>query len=104
MAKALSDALRFCLGLGFGIDGVKGPVVEIESVGAFAWRGFYYTSFIIDPKEAMIVISMAQLHPTGGLALDAKVRVLAYQALTDWHEGIAGAAIRALMGLRPWPT
>jgi hypothetical protein len=52
-------------------------------VGSFQWGGFYYTSFIVDPKEDMIVISMAQLHPTGGLALDAKVKVLAYQALTD---------------------
>jgi CubicO group peptidase (beta-lactamase class C family) len=70
-------------GIGFGIDGVKGPLPELGSAGAFSWGGFYYTSFIVDPKEDMIVISMAQLHPTGGLALDAKVKVLAYQALTD---------------------
>ncbi len=70
-------------GLGFGIEGAKGPLPELGSVGSFQWGGFYYTSFIVDPKEDMIVISMAQLHPTGGLALDAKVKVLAYQALTD---------------------
>ena len=70
-------------GLGLGVDGVKGPLAEIESVGTFAWGGFYSTSFIIDPKEDMIVISMAQLHPTGGLALEATVQALAYEALSD---------------------
>jgi CubicO group peptidase (beta-lactamase class C family) len=70
-------------GLGFGIDGVKEPLKELGSPGSFQWGGFYYTSFVVDPKEDMVVISMAQLHPTGGLALDAQVKVLAYQALTD---------------------
>jgi CubicO group peptidase (beta-lactamase class C family) len=70
-------------GLGFGIDGEKGPMPEIGSAGAYNWGGFFYTAFFIDPKEDMIVISMAQLHPTGGLNLDAEVKVLAYQSLTD---------------------
>jgi CubicO group peptidase (beta-lactamase class C family) len=70
-------------GLGFGVDGAKLPLPEIGSVGSFNWGGFFYTSFVVDPKEDMIVISMAQLHPAGGLTLDAKVKVLAYQALTD---------------------
>jgi CubicO group peptidase (beta-lactamase class C family) len=70
-------------GLGFGVDGVKAPLAEIGSAGEFSWGGFYYTSFVVDPKEDMIVISMAQLHPTGGLALDAEVKVLAYQAISD---------------------
>ncbi|HEY4989471.1 MAG TPA: hypothetical protein VII09_06670, partial [Opitutaceae bacterium] len=69
-------------GLGFGVDG-KAPMPEIGSPGAFSWGGFYYTSFIIDPKEDMVVISMMQLHPTGGLALDAEIKILAYQALVD---------------------
>jgi CubicO group peptidase (beta-lactamase class C family) len=70
-------------GLGFGVDGTKEPLAEIGSNGSLHWGGFYYTEFVADPKEDMIVISMAQLHPTGGLALDAEVKVLAYQALTD---------------------
>jgi CubicO group peptidase (beta-lactamase class C family) len=70
-------------GLGFGIDGAKAPLPELGTAGSFQWGGFYYTSFVVDPKEDMIVISMAQLHPTGGLNLDGKVKVLAYQALTD---------------------
>ena len=70
-------------GLGFGIDGAKGPLKELGSTGSFNWGGFYYTSFNIDPREDMIIISMAQLHPTGDVSLEAEVGVLAYEALTD---------------------
>jgi CubicO group peptidase (beta-lactamase class C family) len=70
-------------GLGFGIDGVKAPLPELGTAGSFQWGGFYYTAFVVDPKEDLIVISMAQLHPSGDLKLDAEVKVLAYQALTD---------------------
>lgn len=70
-------------GLGFGIDGVKKPLSELGSVGAYDWGGFFYTAFSIDPKEQMIVVFMAQLHPTGDLALDRQVHELAYQAIND---------------------
>ena len=70
-------------GLGFGIDGSKGPLQELGSVGSFDWGGFFYTTFSIDPKEQMIVIFMAQLHPTGDLTLDKQVHELAYQAIND---------------------
>ncbi len=70
-------------GLGFGVDGVKEPLSELGSVGEFNWGGFFYTGFNIDPKEQMIIIFMAQLHPTGELRLDREVDVLAYQAIND---------------------
>jgi len=70
-------------GLGFGIDGIKEPLSELGSTGAYGWGGFYYTTFSIDPKEQMIVIFMAQLHPTGDLTLDRQVHELAYQAIND---------------------
>jgi CubicO group peptidase (beta-lactamase class C family) len=70
-------------GLGFGIDGVKTPLQELGSSGAFGWGGFFYTAFSIDPKEEMIVIFMGQLHPTGDLELDKQVHELAYQAIVD---------------------
>jgi CubicO group peptidase (beta-lactamase class C family) len=70
-------------GFGFGVEGVKGPLPELGSPGEYNWGGFFYTGFTIDPKEQMIVIFMAQLHPTGGLALDREVNVLAYQAIVD---------------------
>jgi CubicO group peptidase (beta-lactamase class C family) len=70
-------------GLGFGVDGVKAPLTELGSVGSYNWGGFFYTGFSIDPKEQMIVIFMAQLHPTGDLTLDRQVHELAYQAISD---------------------
>jgi CubicO group peptidase (beta-lactamase class C family) len=77
----ISDEQAF--GLGFGIDGVKTPLKELSSPGTFAWGGFFYTAFTVDPKEDMIVIFMGQLHPTGGLTLDRQVHALAYQAIVD---------------------
>jgi len=73
----------FGFGLGFGIDGAKGPLEELGSVGSYAWGGFFYTGFVIDPKEQMIVIFMAQLHPTGNVEIDKVVTTLAYQALLE---------------------
>ena len=70
-------------GIGFGVDGAKGPLQEIGSDGALGWGGFFYTLFKIDPKEQMIVIFMGQLHPTGDLTLDREVHALAYQAIND---------------------
>ena len=70
-------------GLGFGIDGVKTPLSELGSPGEYNWGGFFYTTFNIDPKEDMITVFMAQLHPTGGLTLDHMLQVLAYQAIID---------------------
>ena len=70
-------------GLGFGIDGVKAPLSELGSIGSYNWGGFFYTGFSIDPKEQMIVVFMAQLHPTGDLTLDRQVHELAYQAIND---------------------
>jgi CubicO group peptidase (beta-lactamase class C family) len=70
-------------GMGFGVDGAKGPLQEIGSEGSLGWGGFFYTLFKIDPKEQMIVIFMGQLHPTGDLTLDREVLALAYQAIND---------------------
>jgi CubicO group peptidase (beta-lactamase class C family) len=70
-------------GIGFGVDGAKGPLQEIGSDGALGWGGFFYTLFKIDPKEQMIIIFMGQLHPTGDLTLDREALALAYQAIND---------------------
>lgn len=70
-------------GLGFGVNGVKSPLTELGSPGEYFWGGFFYTDFTIDPKEQMITIFMAQLHPTGDLSLNRQFQVLAYQALID---------------------
>lgn len=70
-------------GLGFGIEGIKSPLKELGSPGEYNWGGFYYTAFSIDPKEQMIVIFMAQLHPTGGLDLDRQIDALAHAAIIE---------------------
>ena len=71
------------VGIGLGISGAKGPLDELGSIGDLGWGGFFYTTFSIDKKEDMIVVFMAQLHPTGGLRLDREVEILAEQAIKD---------------------
>jgi len=77
----VSSELDF--GLGFGIDGVKTPLLELGSPGQYGWGGFFYTKFVIDPKEQMIVVFMGQLHPAGDLSLDRQVMALAEQAIIE---------------------
>jgi len=71
----------FGYGLGFGVTSDPKFLKELGSVGSYYWGGFYYTSFVIDPKEDMVAIFMAQLHPTGGLNVDSKAIMLPYQAV-----------------------
>jgi CubicO group peptidase (beta-lactamase class C family) len=52
-------------------------------VGSYNWGGFYYTTFVIDPKEDLIAIFLGQMNPSGGLNLDSKAMMLAYQAIKD---------------------
>ncbi|HSB16266.1 MAG TPA: serine hydrolase domain-containing protein [Bryobacteraceae bacterium] len=70
-------------GLGFGVSGGKVPMDELGSPGLYGWGGFYYTVFFIDPKEQLVGVFMAQLHPTGGLNLDGTFQVLASQAVVE---------------------
>jgi CubicO group peptidase (beta-lactamase class C family) len=74
---------EFGYGLGFGDTSEPKQLRELGSVGTYYWGGFYYTTFVIDPKEDLIAIFMGQLHPTGGLNLDSKAIRLAYQAIQD---------------------
>ncbi|HYK89888.1 MAG TPA: serine hydrolase domain-containing protein [Acidobacteriota bacterium] len=73
----------FGFGLGFGISGTKAPLDELGSPGKFGWGGFFYTQFFVDPKENMIGIFMAQLHPDGDLNLQRLFETLCYQAIVD---------------------
>ena len=73
----------FGYGLGFGTTSEPRFLHELGSVGSYYWGGFYYTSFVIDPKEDLVAVFMGQLHPTGGLNLDSKAIELAYQAIKD---------------------
>lgn len=71
------------IGFGFGIEGVKGPLANAGSPGQFGWGGFFYTEFMVDPKEQLLVIFMAQLHPPGDLQLQRQVMTLAQAAIVD---------------------
>lgn len=75
--------IDFGFGLGFGVVRDESDLNEIGSVGTFSWGGFFYTNFFIDPQEQMIGIFMCQLHPSGGLDLGGKIRILCYQAIAD---------------------
>jgi CubicO group peptidase (beta-lactamase class C family) len=70
-------------GLGFGTKSEPKQLTELGSVGSYYWGGFYYTTFVIDPKEDLIAIFMGQMNPSGGLNLDSKAITLAYQAIKD---------------------
>ena len=70
-------------GLGFGVNSEPRYLTELGSVGGFYWGGFYYTDFVIDPKEDMIAVVMAQLHPTGDINVNARVIRLAYSAIKE---------------------
>jgi CubicO group peptidase (beta-lactamase class C family) len=69
-------------GLGFGVNSDPNKLTELGSLGSYYWSGFYFTRFVIDPKEDLITIFMSQLYPWGGLKLDVEVQTLAYQAIT----------------------
>ncbi len=73
----------FGFGLGFSVVRDGSDLNEVGSVGTFGWGGFFFTSFFIDPQEQMIGIFMCQLHPSGGLDLGEKIRILCYQAIAD---------------------
>ncbi len=70
-------------GLGFGVNGAKAPLEEVGSPGSFGWGGFFYTEFVIDPKEELIAVFMAQLHPTGDLNINQIFEALAFQSIVD---------------------
>jgi CubicO group peptidase (beta-lactamase class C family) len=70
-------------GLGLGVYNEPQQLKELGSVGSYYWGGFYYTSFVIDPKEDLIAIFMGQLNPAEGLNLASTAITLAYQAIED---------------------
>ena len=68
-------------GLGFWVNGDLGFYGELGTEGAYGWGSAYFPQYVIDPKERLIILFMAQLRPAGGVDLRHKVKVLTYQAL-----------------------
>ena len=75
--------IDYGFGLGFGVVRDASDLREIGSVGRYGWGGFFFTNFFVDPQEQMIGIFMCQLHPSGGLDLGERIRILSYQAIAD---------------------
>ena len=81
---APTPAMGQGFGLGFAVRTEAGENPLPGSVGTFYWTGAFGTTFLVDPKQKLIVIMMIQV-PLGPPAAQFRhvVRSLAYQALTS---------------------
>ena len=70
-------------GLGFSVVEDLGERGTLGSVGELAWAGAYHSTYWIDPLEALVVVHLTQLIPTGGVDDHDKLRTLIYQAIAD---------------------
>ena len=68
-------------GLGFWVNVHQGAVGEIGTEGAYGWGSAYFPQYVVDPKERLVILFMAQHRPTGGSNLNQLIKVLTYQAL-----------------------
>ena len=68
-------------GLGFWINEDPGAYGELGTEGAYGWGSAYFPQYLVDPKERLIAIFMAQLNPAGVSDLNQRFKVLTYQAL-----------------------
>jgi CubicO group peptidase (beta-lactamase class C family) len=71
-------------GLGVAVRTEAGQNPLPGSVGSFYWIGSYGTTFYVDPKEKLIMITMVQLAggETEAGRLRHAIRFLSYRALT----------------------
>ncbi|MBO9620917.1 MAG: beta-lactamase family protein [Niabella sp.] len=68
-------------GLGFEITTEKGSLKLGQSVGSFAWGGFFGTSYWGDPREHIVALLFVQQWPFSHGELGDKFKALVYQAL-----------------------
>jgi len=80
----LGDARDNGVGYGLGVSVTKDPAREgvLDSVGEFGWAGAASTKVLIDPREQMIVVVLAQYVPFDPQFL-AFAQTMAYQAIVD---------------------
>lgn len=64
-------------GLGFAV-GMEGPFEDI-----YWWAGIANTHFWIDPVEDIVAFAWTQYLPLGGVSLDATLRRIVYESLTE---------------------
>uniref|UniRef100_A0A7S4BDV2 Beta-lactamase-related domain-containing protein n=1 Tax=Chrysotila carterae TaxID=13221 RepID=A0A7S4BDV2_CHRCT len=75
------DGIGFGLGWSVMVDPVKASI--ISSVGEFGWGGWASTFFLVDKKEDMFVLSLAQLAPSDRYPIRRQLRCLVYQSLDE---------------------
>lgn len=72
-------------GMGFGLTVAvsKGPVATqaIGSPGEYLWGGAASTAFWVDPSEALVVVFMTQLIPSGTFDFRGQLKSLVYSSL-----------------------
>jgi CubicO group peptidase (beta-lactamase class C family) len=68
-------------GLGFWVNTDPGSYGELSSEGAYGWGSAYFPQYLVDPKERIVALFMAQHRPAGDNDLNQKFKVLMYQAL-----------------------
>lgn len=68
-------------GLGFDIWGESTPAHHLGSRGSFRWGGLYYTDYMIDPAEDLILLFYTNIQPWRGHNLQEIYHNLVYQAL-----------------------
>jgi CubicO group peptidase (beta-lactamase class C family) len=79
LLKAFSPCAGF--GLGFGTHERVG-CDELASVGSYYWGGAYGSSYIVDPKEHLVIMFMENRLPRRPQVGD-NFRNLVYQALVE---------------------
>jgi len=69
-------------GLGFQLISPESLTTIPGSEGAFKWGGMYYTDYLIDPKEDLIMLMYSNVEPfVYPEEIKRKFRILVYQAL-----------------------
>jgi len=75
------DPNRF--GLGFGVYTKGSEAVTPAQEGSFDWGGMFATHFWIDPKSQLACVFLRNIWPLRNGELQARLKNLVYQALTD---------------------
>lgn len=79
----LPESENWQFGLGFHIYNEKDASKNLGSVGAFKWGGMYYTDYLIDPVEDMVMLIYTNVFPYRGPDVHTQFRNLAYQAIIE---------------------
>jgi CubicO group peptidase (beta-lactamase class C family) len=71
--------------LGFRTLERAGAVGRVESVGSYGWGGAYASTYLVDPKERLVLVFMINQFPDRS-GVPAKFPMLVYQALMEPHK------------------